>query len=294
MVRRGRRAERSGRTPRRSSLRHRFMPTPPTLAEHLLSALGHLPTAGQERAAHALDRLLASAKPQATLVLKGYAGTGKTTLVGALVKVLSRQKRPVVLMAPTGRAAKVLSAYAQAPASTIHRRIYRVSADEDGYGGMSVGVNKDEGALFVVDEASMIGRSGGEGDFGSPAYAAGGRDLLTDLFEHVFSAPGCKLLLIGDPAQLPPVGSPHSPALDVKELASLGLTAGQVEMTEVVRQAEASGILVNATELRALLAPPSLRAERSRPPSPPLPPSPSSPSSPPSPTSPPSRSPLQP
>jgi exodeoxyribonuclease-5 len=218
-----------------------------TITEELLIALGHPPTPGQQRAAYALDRLLNSEKPQATLVLKGYAGTGKTTLVGALVKVLSRQKRPVVLMAPTGRAAKVLSSYAQAPASTIHRRIYRVNADEDGFGGMSVGANKEEGALFVVDEASMIGRGGGDGSFGD-------RDLLTDLFQHVFSAPNCKLLLIGDPAQLPPVGSPHSPALDVKELATLGLTAGQVEMTEVVRQAEASGILVNATEMRALLA----------------------------------------
>jgi exodeoxyribonuclease-5 len=221
---------------------------PPTnLTADLLDALGHKPTKGQERAAYALDRLLASQRAQATLVLKGYAGTGKTTLVGALVKVLSRQKRPVVLLAPTGRAAKVLGSYARSPASTIHRRIYRVSGDEDGYGGLAVGVNKDEGALFVVDEASMIGRGGGEGSFSD-------RDLLTDLFQHVFSAPGCKLLLIGDPAQLPPVGNAHSPALDVKELATLGLLAGQVEMTEVVRQAEASGILVNATSLRDLLA----------------------------------------
>ena len=217
-------------------------------SDRLIEALGHPPTAGQQRAAYALDRLLASQRPQATLVLKGYAGTGKTTLVGALVRVLARERRPVVLMAPTGRAAKVLSAYARTTASTIHRRIYRMAGDEDGYGGLSVAVNRDEGALFVVDEASMIGRSGGEDGFGE-------RDLLADLFNHVFDAPGCKLLLIGDPAQLPPVGSPHSPALDVKELAGMGLTAGQVEMTEVVRQAEASGILVNATELRGLLSP---------------------------------------
>lgn len=223
-----------------------------SLTEELLIALGHPPTPGQERAAYALDRLLASQRSQATLVLKGYAGTGKTTLVGALVKVLSRQKRPVVLMAPTGRAAKVLSSYAQAPASTIHRRIYRSQADDDGFGGTSVGLHKDQGALFVVDEASMIGRGGGDGSFGN-------RDLLTDLFEHVFSAAGCKLLLIGDPAQLPPVGNAHSPALDVKELSSLGLTAGMVEMTEVVRQTEASGILQNATELRALLPPADLQ-----------------------------------
>ncbi len=213
------------------------------IAERLLSALLHAPTAGQQRAAVALGRLLASPRDHATLVLKGYAGTGKTTLVGALVRAMRAEKRPVVLLAPTGRAAKVLSAHAKAPASTIHRRIYRMDGD-DAYAGISVAAHKDEGALFVVDEASMIGR--GEGSFGD-------RDLLTDLFRHVFSAPRCKLLLIGDPAQLPPVGSPHSPALDVKELAFLGLLAGQVELTEVVRQQEASGILVNATDLRGLL-----------------------------------------
>lgn len=219
-----------------------------SLSERLLETLGHAPTAGQQRAAYALERLLESTRHQPTLVLKGYAGTGKTTLVGALVKVLARDRRPVVLLAPTGRAAKVLSAYARSPSSTIHRRIYRIDADEDGFGGMSVAVNKDAGALFVVDEASMIGRSGGEG-------AIMDSDLLVDLVQHVFSAPDCKLLLIGDPAQLPPVGSAHSPALEVKELAALGLTAGQVELTEVVRQAETSGILANATALRALLSP---------------------------------------
>lgn len=222
-------------------------PAVESLADRLLEALGHPPTDGQRRAADALNRLLATDRPQATLVLKGYAGTGKTTLVGALVRVLARQRRRVVLLAPTGRAAKVLGAYAQASASTIHRRIYRVSADEDdGWARPGLAPNKDAGALFVVDEASMIGSGGGEGGFGD-------RDLLRDLFEHVFSAPDCKLLLIGDPAQLPPVGADHSPALDVKDLRALGLTAGVVELTDVVRQAEASGILVNATALRATL-----------------------------------------
>lgn len=219
----------------------------PSLTHALLDELGHEPTPGQQRAAHALERLLGSQRARPTLVLKGYAGTGKTTLVGALVKVLARQKRPVVLLAPTGRAAKVLSAYARSSASTIHRRIYRLLGDEDGFGGMHVAGHRDEGTLFVVDEASMIGRGGGEGAFGD-------RDLLADLFQHVFSAPGCKLLLIGDPAQLPPVGSDHSPALDIRELAAQGLTAGMVELTEVVRQADASGILLNATALRAQLA----------------------------------------
>lgn len=216
-----------------------------TLAHRLLERLGHTPTTGQQKAIEALDRLMGTGKPRATLVLKGYAGTGKTTLVGALVKVLAEARRPVVLLAPTGRAAKVLSAYAGAPASTIHRRIYRVSAEEDGYGGLSMAANKERDALFVVDEASMIGKGGG-GTFD--------RDLLSDLFEHVFTAPGNKLLLIGDPAQLPPVGSDHSPALEVKELAAQGLLAGSIELTDVVRQSEASGILVNATALRGNLA----------------------------------------
>ncbi len=225
------------------------MHTAPPLSQRLLQMLGHTPTEGQRKAIDALDRLLATQKDRATLILKGYAGTGKTTLVGALVKVLAAEERPVVLLAPTGRAAKVLSSYAQATASTIHRRIYRVSGGEDGgMGGMSLAPNRDAGALFVVDEASMIGSSGvGDGAFGD-------RDLLNDLFQHVFSAPRCKLLLIGDPAQLPPVGSDHSPALEVKDLASFGLLAGSIELTDVVRQAEDSGILVNATALRRTLA----------------------------------------
>ena len=218
----------------------------PTITQRLLERLGHVPTQGQNKAIDALSRLLATEKPQATLVLKGYAGTGKTTLVGALVKVLSEARKPVVLLAPTGRAAKVLSVYAGASASTIHRRIYRTAGDDDGgYGGISVAPNKEQNALFVVDEASMIGKGGG---------GAFDRDLLADLFQHVFSSAGNKLLLIGDPAQLPPVGSDHSPALDIKELAEQGLLAGSIELTDVVRQAEASGILVNATALRDTLA----------------------------------------
>lgn len=195
----------------------------------------------------ALERLLATTKERTALVLKGYAGTGKTTLVGALVHVLSAERRPVVLLAPTGRAAKVLSAYAGRPASTIHRRIYRSADAEDGIFGMQVAPHRDNGALFIVDEASMIGRhGGGDGPFG-------GRDLLQDLFDHIFSAPGTRVLLIGDPAQLPPVGSDHSPALEPKELQAFGVVAGMVELTDVVRQAAGSGILTNATALRTIL-----------------------------------------
>lgn len=218
-----------------------------SLGPRLLNALGHVPTAGQERAVIALERLLSTTRERTALVLKGYAGTGKTTLVGALVKVLATDRRPVVLLAPTGRAAKVLSAYAGRPASTIHRRIYRSSGEDDGVFGMQVAHHRDQGALFIVDEASMIGRHGsGDGPFG-------GRDLLDDLFTHVFSASGTRVLLIGDPAQLPPVGSDHSPALEPRELQAFGVLAGMVELTDVVRQADDSGILANATALRSLL-----------------------------------------
>ncbi|MBL7951729.1 MAG: AAA family ATPase [Flavobacteriales bacterium] len=228
--------------------RNLIAPTVHQLGDRLLQALGHEPTAGQSRAVQALQRLLGTTKERTALILKGYAGTGKTTLVGALVKVLHAEGRPVVLLAPTGRAAKVLSAYAGQPASTIHRRIYRAVGEDEGYGGMSVARHKDAGALFIVDEASMIGRGNvGEGTFGS-------RDLMQDLFEHIFSSPGTRVLLIGDPAQLPPVGSDHSPALDPKELEAFGVLAGSIELTDVVRQTAGSGILTNATELRRILA----------------------------------------
>ncbi|HRH39582.1 MAG TPA: AAA family ATPase, partial [Flavobacteriales bacterium] len=229
-------------------------PAHPALRERLLAALVHEPTAGQLKAIDAFDRLLATEKENATLILRGYAGTGKTTLVGALVKVLQRHM-PVVLLAPTGRAAKVLQAHAGRTASTIHRRIYRMAGDDGAWSGVDVAHNRDQGALFIVDEASMIGTNA-EASFGD-------RDLLQDLLQHIFSGDGCKLLFVGDPAQLPPVGSDHSPALSVKDLRVFGLTAGMIELTEVVRQADASGILRNATELRALLTTaPSAEAPR--------------------------------
>ena len=216
------------------------------LGRRLLDALGHLPTAGQERAAWALERLLSTQKERTALILKGYAGTGKTSLVGALVKVLEAERSPVVLLAPTGRAARVLASYAGRSASTIHRRIYRSMGDEEGHFMSQVAPNRDPGALFIVDEASMIGRQGGDGGWWN-------RDLLQDLFEHIHAAPGTRVLLIGDPAQLPPVGSDHSPALEPKELAAFGVVAGVVELTDVVRQAASSGILTNTTALRAVL-----------------------------------------
>ena len=178
-------------------------------------------------------------------LLRGYAGTGKTTLVGTLIKVLPRFGYKSVLLAPTGRAAKVMSNYAKKPAQTIHRKIYRQVADPSS-GALAFDRQKNyhEDTLFIVDEASMISD---EADFG-------GKGLLTDLIDFVFENKGNKLLLVGDTAQLPPVGRELSPALDRGFLtSSFDMTVFEQELTEVMRQDEESGILYNATGLRMLL-----------------------------------------
>lgn len=208
------------------------------------------PTEGQDRLIRFLTKFMFSDKPNPTLVIRGYAGTGKTTMTGALVKVLRQMRRKVVLMAPTGRAAKVLSSFADYPAATIHRTIYTKNADHAGV-SFSLATNTRKNTVFMVDEASMIGEGGGiesEG-FGEP------RDLLDDLMTYVFSGDECRLILIGDTAQLPPVGSDDSPALRWQELAArYFLTAAEVELKEVVRQELDSGILYNANTLRLQLA----------------------------------------
>lgn len=178
-------------------------------------------------------------------LLRGYAGTGKTTLISTLIKVLPRFGYKSILLAPTGRAAKVMSNYAKKPAQTIHRKIYRQVADP-GSGSLSFQRQKNyhEDTLFIVDEASMISD---EADFG-------GKGLLTDLIDFIFENSGNKLLLVGDTAQLPPVGRELSPALDRDFLAhSFDMTVFEQELTEVMRQDEESGILYNATALRQLL-----------------------------------------
>lgn len=174
-------------------------------------------------------------------LLNGYAGTGKTSLTGALVQALRPTGIPVVLMAPTGRAAKVFGAYASYPASTIHRRIYRTdtSAGPSDY-SRSLAENKLHNAIFIVDEASMIGNdTDGEG-----------KSLLSDLIEYVYSAEGCRMILLGDTAQLPPVGLDKSPAMEPDTLRAHGLKVSHAVLTKVVRQGAHSGILLNATRLR--------------------------------------------
>lgn len=210
----------------------------------LLNSFGMTPTEGQATVLRHLSAFLLSLKPNPTYILRGYAGTGKTTLVTTLVKTLPEIGMDYVLMAPTGRAAKVIGSYTRKYASTIHKKIYQVQAFPDGSLRMVRAQNKHKDTLFIVDEASMIGE---DREFGT-------KSLLDDLLAYVFNGERCWLLLIGDTAQLPSVGNDNSPALDINYLESqFPLTIATFELTEVKRQALQSGILSNATHLRELL-----------------------------------------
>jgi exodeoxyribonuclease-5 len=205
--------------------------------------------AGQSELARRLLLFLKSEKPRCAFIMKGYAGTGKTTMVRALVKVLPLLEQKSVLMAPTGRAAKVLGHYSGMPAYTIHRSIYQKVIAADGSAQFGLNRNRNTNTLFVVDEASMIA-----GDSLISSNSFGNRDLLTDLIEYVYSGKNCKLLLIGDAAQLPPVGCEESPALDLAQIRSrYSLIIAEYTLTEVIRQEANSGILENATEIRKFI-----------------------------------------
>ena len=211
---------------------------------NLVQSFGFEPTEGQAIVLYHLSAFLLSEKENPTYILRGYAGTGKTSLVKTLVRTLPKIGMRYVLLAPTGRAAKVLSNYTGQNASTIHRRIYQTTTYPDGSMRMARGENKSVNTLFIVDEASMIGE---QREFGE-------KSLLDDLLEYVFTGDRCRLLLIGDTAQLPPVESAESPALDCNYLRTqFPITAATYELTEVKRQALASGILYNATNIRQLL-----------------------------------------
>ena len=206
------------------------------------------PTFEQEIAVKSLSEFLLSTANETVFVLRGYAGTGKTSLVGALVKAMDKLQQKSVLLAPTGRAAKVFSAYAGHPAFTIHKKIYRQQAFSNEVSNFSINDNLTTHTLYIVDEASMISNEGLSGSmFGT------GR-LLDDLVEFVYSGAGCRLLLMGDTAQLPPVGEEQSPALVTEALKGYGLNVTEVDLTQVVRQVQASGILWNATQIRRLIA----------------------------------------
>lgn len=180
-------------------------------------------------------------------LLKGYAGTGKTSVISSVIKVMDELQQPVVLMAPTGRAAKVLSNYSGKQAFTIHKKIYRQKSAADINSDFNLNVNLHKSTLFVVDEASMIANSASDSAFGSGC-------LLDDLIHFVYGGDNCRLILIGDTAQLPPVGQIISPALEKGMLEGYGFSVDEFELTEVVRQTSTSGILSNATFLRTLIA----------------------------------------
>ena len=216
------------------------------IQQTILDQLRFTPTQDQSLVVNSLSRFTTAAVPYKTLVIKGYAGTGKTYLIAAYVNALKAFESNFVLLAPTGRAAKVLSKYCNYPAYTIHRHIYRQQGSSD-FDAFHLGYNKHKNTIFIVDEASMVSNTRQEGSFGT-GY------LLQDLMQYVFSAEGCGLILLGDVAQLPPVGAEISPALDPIELDTMGLYTRFYEMTEVVRQTEDSGILFNATLLRQYLA----------------------------------------
>jgi len=192
----------------------------------------------------ALGAYLMSTDKNKLFLLKGYAGTGKTSVVSALVRALNELKQKTVLMAPTGRAAKVIAGYSGYPAFTIHKKIYRQKSMSEFRFQLADNLNTH--TLFIVDEASMISNSGSETTFGS------GR-LLDDLIHFVYGSDGCSLLLLGDTAQLPPVMQPQSPALEKEQLLGYGLIVTEFTLTHVVRQALESGILHNATLLRQQL-----------------------------------------
>ena len=206
------------------------------------------PTSEQENAIKLLSGFLCSPKADIAFLLRGYAGTGKTSLVGALVRTLDILKQKVVLLAPTGRAAKVFSSYAGHPAFTIHKKIYRERTYSGEGGNFTLNDNLTTYTLYIVDEASMISNEGLSG-----AMFGTGR-LLDDLVQFVYSGQGCRLLLMGDTAQLPPVGEELSPALYTDALRGYGLEVVETDLTQVVRQEQQSGILWNATELRKLIA----------------------------------------
>ncbi len=206
------------------------------------------PTAGQEKFFTYFDAFLTSPKPKCTLLLKGYAGTGKTTLISAVINYLKTWEVTSIVLAPTGRAAKVISGYSGMQAFTIHKMIYQRSADKEGTVKIKLKENLFPDTVFIVDEASMI-----QAEEDNSGYSVTG-SLLTDLFQYVFSAKGCRLILAGDVAQLPPVGSDKSYALDRDWLRLMHhLTAAEVELTEVMRQDKESGILFNATDLRRFI-----------------------------------------
>ncbi|MEY4602789.1 MAG: hypothetical protein RIT43_81 [Bacteroidota bacterium] len=224
-------------------------PVPGKLYDFIHEEMEHVPTIVQSELIRSLVNFTYREEHYPLYVLKGYAGTGKTTVLGAYVKGLLKSKIKVRLLAPTGRAAKVFSKRASREAFTIHKMIYRRQSSADEFSGLTLAPNLQPNTVFIVDEASMIGDHSMNAD-----GTMGARNLLEDLFEFVFSAKGCRLILLGDTGQLPPVGADYSPALDVNYLNNTypKVKTEEFSLTEVLRQAADSGVLYNATRIRDL------------------------------------------
>ena len=220
----------------------------PDLADFILDKFPYNPTQEQLQTVKEWGEFLLSPNQDEIFLLQGYAGTGKTSLVGALVRALDSLHRQVILLAPTGRAAKVFSLHADHVAYTIHKKIYRQHTFSAEMIDFQACPNPHRNTLFIVDEASMINNEGISGrGFGT------GR-LLDDLVHYVYAGPGCRLMLVGDSAQLPPVGEELSPALSADALSAYGLTVRSSSLSQVLRQVHESGILWNATMLRRLIS----------------------------------------
>lgn len=229
-------------------------------SELLVRKMGMEPTSGQRELFEKLGRFLTVAPSEfPLLVVRGYAGTGKTTAVSAFIKVLKELKHKFVLLAPTGRAAKVLSNYSGMQAKTIHKQIYRQRSLSDKESKFAIDFNKSRDTVYIVDEASLITIGSG---VETSIFGTG--DLLDDLISYIRQNSGNKLILMGDSAQLPPIGLEESPALDFDYVSQYSHLAEEVTLTEVVRQAGESGILYNATLLREEIERGNLDAPRFR------------------------------
>ena len=221
--------------------------------DEVVREFGFTPTHDQLNALETFARFLADREQNCVMVMRGSAGTGKTSLAGAMVRTFTRLGQKLLLMAPTGRAAKVFAMNSGHTAFTIHRKIYREKSYSGIGGQFNLNDNMHKNTLFMIDEASMIGR-GGEmtSDFGTG-------DLLSDLVQFVYNGQNCRMLLVGDCAQLPPVGEEEAPALHAEVLEAMGLKVYECDLREVLRQSQDSGILVNATYIRSLTPAPSPR-----------------------------------
>ena len=215
------------------------------LIYQIRQSFGLTPTAEQENAMRVFAGFMADRDAHAVMIMRGSAGTGKTSLAAAIVKTMVRLQQKVVLLAPTGRAAKVFSLHAGHNAYTIHRRIYRQKSLDGSFG---LNFNSLQNALFVIDEASMVSNAAA---FGESIFASG--QLLDDLIQFVYGGQNCRMMLIGDKAQLPPVGAEESPALMAAVLRQYGLHVHECDLNEVLRQSQDSGILYNATVVRHMI-----------------------------------------